>query len=100
MLSRLVLGLAWGAAALAPALVLGCTYLDADDYSRSCSSAMECQVVLVGDPCDCACESSAINVADYPQYLEDRGKPSCNKQCEPCAEVSAACIDRVCEAVP
>ncbi|MBI4955357.1 MAG: hypothetical protein HY908_25265 [Myxococcales bacterium] len=86
---------------VALAALAGCsTHLDANDYDRSCTTAMECTVVFVGDVCDCKCDLSAINVADYQHYLDDRGSPNCSKDCGPCQAYAPACINHVCEAVP
>lgn len=72
---------------LAVAMLAGCsTTIDADDYARGCADTSECVVISVGDICDCACEWSAINVADFERYQDDRSSISCNKQCEPCPE--------------
>ena len=89
------------ALALAGATLAACsTHLDADDYDRSCSVASDCTVVFVGDVCDCACNLSAINVADFPRYSDDRGSPQCSKDCGACPGADPACIDHRCEAVP
>jgi len=85
---------------LALALLAGCsTTIDAEDYARGCADTSECVVISVGEICDCACEYSAINVADFERYQDDRSSISCNRQCEPCPEAPAAvCQDLVCEA--
>jgi hypothetical protein len=72
--------------------------IDPLDYDQSCTVDTDCRSIIVGDTCDCGCNSAAINVADYPRYLEDYGTPSCGTTCGLCPAVTVTCPAGRCRA--
>lgn len=69
----------------------------ASDFDQSCTADADCVTVLVGDICECGCESGAINKRDLEKYREERGDISCSTSCEFCPEQDpAVCKAGVC----
>lgn len=75
----------------------GCsTSIDAADYDQSCKAATDCRAIFTGDVCECGCSMEAINVADYPRYVDDRGNPDCGTTCKLCPAAVEVCTMGVC----
>lgn len=80
------------------------TNISADDYDTSCASDEDCEVILVGNMCECVCEYGAINMSAISRYKEDRDALDCGGACEskkvdcyPCTdETRAFCQDSIC----
>lgn len=72
------------------------------DYDQSCTKNEECQTVLVGNPCECSCDSAAIRKSEVDEYTRDIDdiKADCAAdvaKCAACPELKgAACTDGKC----
>jgi hypothetical protein len=47
------------------------TTLHASDYASDCDADKQCERVVVGDVCSCACTLTAINIRDNDKYVSD-----------------------------
>ena len=81
-------------------LLAGCsTTIDPADYEQSCGADDDCVAILVGDVCECGCDTAAINKVDESRYNEDRASISCSNDCGACPGAKGICRSGSCEAV-
>lgn len=74
-----------------PILLAGCGQrheLRVQDYDQSCSKDEDCKTVLVGDLCECSCDTAAINNGAVDDYTGDvtELKAECVEKAAKCAE--------------
>lgn len=62
--------------------------LSVEDYDQTCTKDDECVTVLVGEPCECSCDTAAINTGSLDEYTADatRIKSDCAVKAAKCAE--------------
>ncbi len=73
-------------------VVVGCsTSIDTADYDTSCTTAIDCVTVPVGDMCDCSCDQGAINRNSVNAYNDDRVRiGGCSRLCGACPALRPA----------
>jgi hypothetical protein len=65
------------------------------DYDQSCAQDADCTTVFVGNPCECSCDTAAINDRDMGDYTRDIDdiKGECVDElatCTKCPEIKGA----------
>ena len=69
------------------------TVLGADAYDKTCAVDSDCELIIVGDVCACACQFAAVSKSGKARYDVDRAAISCtnDKICGPCQAQAVAC---------
>ena len=74
-----------------------------EGFDTSCDVPEDCEAVLLGDVCACACSYGAINIAEGDAWAAQDAdlRANCGDdilECGPCPDAIISCEEHVCQA--